>query len=158
MNDIEKQRIVVFGGSSGIGYAAAARLLALGADVTIAGRSAERLGEASRTLGEVGSASVDCADAEAVIAFFRDFGSVAHVVVSLAGSAALGPFASLDGAALRNTFEGKFWPYINVMRAALPMLERDGSLTMVTGTSAISAAPGAASLSAVNGALEGMPC
>ncbi len=156
LKPLQDSQIVVCGGSSGIGLAAARALLALGAHVLIIGRSADRLEAAHAQLGEVTTACLDCADGDAVEVFFAPLDPVDHVVVSLAGSAALGPFAELSDAAFRETFEGKFWPYANVMRAAAPRLAEQGSLTLVTGASAIAAAPGAASLSAVNGALEGM--
>jgi NAD(P)-dependent dehydrogenase (short-subunit alcohol dehydrogenase family) len=153
---LEDAQVVVCGGSSGIGLASAAALRALGARVLIVGRSAERLEQALATLGSVATARLDCADCAAVNRFFAELDNLSHVVISLAANAALGPFASVEDRAFRDTFEGKFWPYINVMRAAVPHLPPHGSLTLVTGASAIAAAPGAATLSAVNGALEGM--
>ena len=78
------------------------------------------------------------------------------MIVSLAGGAALGPFTGVGEAEFRATFDGKFWAYINVMREAAPRLMTNGSMTLVTGASAIAATPGAATLAAVNGALEGM--
>ena len=153
---LDNDRIVVCGGSSGIGLAAAAALRALGARVVIVGRSADRLDAALAQLGSVATARLDCADPAAVDEFFSQLDDLSHVVVSLAASAAMGPFGAITDVAFRETFEGKFWPYVNVMRAAVPRLASHGSLTLVTGASAIAAAPGAASLSAVNGALEGM--
>ena len=59
---LEDQRAVVFGGSSGIGFAAAQALLELGAQVTIVGRNLQRLDEAGSALGAVSVASLDCRD------------------------------------------------------------------------------------------------
>jgi NAD(P)-dependent dehydrogenase (short-subunit alcohol dehydrogenase family) len=132
-------------------------MVQLGANVTIIGRSPERLQAANDQLGGRSIAvSLDCTDSIEVGKFFADHTAIDHVVVSLAGGAALGPFTSIGEAEFRNTFDGKLWPYINVMREAAPVLTAGGSLTLVTGASAIAATPGAASLAAVNGALEGM--
>ena len=49
---LDGQRVVVIGGSSGIGLATAQLARAEGAAVTIAGRSEVRLREAQRALGE----------------------------------------------------------------------------------------------------------
>ena len=115
---LETQRAVVCGGSSGIGLAAARALLGWGAQVTIVGRTAERLEQARDELGDVTAVQLDCAQPQAVADFFAEQPPYHHVVVSLAASAALGPFADLSEQAFRETFEGKFWPYANVMRAA----------------------------------------
>ena len=56
----------------------------------------------------------------------------------------------------RETFDGRFWPYLIAMHHGSKRLSNKGSLTLVTGASSIAATPGASSLSAVNGALEGM--
>ena len=65
-----------------------------------------------------------------------------------------GPFASLDEAALRQAFDGKFFAHVKAIQAALPRLRPDGSVTIVSAASARSAFPGTAALAAVNGALE----
>ena len=51
MAKLKSKRGLVIGGSSGIGMAVAAGALAEGADVTIAGRTADRLDRASGVLG-----------------------------------------------------------------------------------------------------------
>ena len=50
MAKLKSKRVLVIGGSSGIGMAVAAGALAEGADVTIAGRTADRLDRASGVL------------------------------------------------------------------------------------------------------------
>jgi NAD(P)-dependent dehydrogenase (short-subunit alcohol dehydrogenase family) len=66
----------------------------------------------------------------------------------------VGPIAALDEAALRQAFDGKFFAYVNALRAALPRLAENGSVTLVTAASARGAFAGTAGLAAVNGALE----
>lgn len=151
------QTVVVVGGSSGIGKATAARLRDLGAGVTIAGRSKERLAHAHEELGaDVKTISVDCADEPAAAAFFEGLGVLDHLVISMAANATLGPFTEVPVQGFRETFEGKFWPYLIAMHHGAKVLADHGTMTLVTGASAIAAVPTAASLGAVNGALEGM--
>jgi NAD(P)-dependent dehydrogenase (short-subunit alcohol dehydrogenase family) len=151
------QSAIVIGGSSGIGFATARGLLAQGAVVTIAGRSQERLTAAQADLGaEVSTVVLDCGDDAAVAAFFNGLSSVDHLVVTLAGGASLGPFTEVPVQGFRDTFEGKFWPYLSAMHHGAKALSKQGTLTLVTGASAIAAVPTASALGAVNGALEGM--
>ena len=151
------QTAVVVGGSSGIGLASARALLAQGADVTIVGRSKERLTKAADTLGSgVSTAAVDCADESATATFFEGVKSLDHLVISLAGGAALGPFTEVPVQGVRETFDGKFWPYLIAMHHGAKRLSDSGTITLVTGASAIAAVPTTASLGAVNGALEGV--
>ena len=151
------QSAVVVGGSSGIGRACAHALHTRGARVTIVGRSKERLAKAHEILGpEVKIADVDCADEPAAATFFEAQQAIDHLVISIAGGAALGPFVEISVTGVRETFEGKFWPYLIAMHHGAKKLKQGGTLTIVTGASAIAAVPTAASLGAVNGALEGM--
>lgn len=154
---LKGQSAVVVGGSSGIGLATAQALLSDGADVTLVGRSKERLAKAHDVLGpDVQTVDLDCADEPAAAAFFEGLGQLDHLVITLAGGAALGPFTDVSVSGVRETFEGKFWPYLIAMHHGAKKLSEHGTLTIVTGASAIAAVPGAATLGAVNGALEGM--
>ncbi|MET8801106.1 SDR family oxidoreductase [Streptomyces sp. NPDC004546] len=151
------QRVVVMGGSSGIGEAAAAFFATDGAEVVVTGRSQDRLdAAAARIGGKVSTYRLDGADRAAVDAFFAGSGPVDHLVLALSGSKGGGPFAELDLAELAEGFDGKFWPHVQVLQAALPALRRDGSVTLVTAASARAALPGTAGLAAINGALEAM--
>jgi NAD(P)-dependent dehydrogenase (short-subunit alcohol dehydrogenase family) len=137
--------------------ATARELLAQGVSVTIAGRSEDRLTTAKAELGaKVVTAVLDCADDAAVAAFFGGLSSIDHLIITLAGGASLGPFTEVPVQGFRDTFEGKFWPYLSAMHHGAKTLSDHGTLTLVTGASAIAAVPTASALGAVNGALEGM--
>lgn len=151
------QRAVVMGGSSGIGEATAAFLAADGAEVVITGRSQDRLDAAAARMGGKTTAfRLDATDPAAVAAFFAESGPIDHLVLTVSSSKGSGPFGELDLAELAGGFEGKFWPYLRILQAALPKLRRDGSVTLVTAASARAAFPGTSGLAAINGALEAM--
>ncbi|KJS61179.1 SDR family oxidoreductase [Streptomyces rubellomurinus] len=151
------QRVVVMGGSSGIGEAAATAFAADGAEVVVTGRDRDRLDAAvARIGGKTTGQQVDAADPAALAAFFAGAGTVDHLVVSVSGSAGGGPFAQLDLAELARGFDAKFWPQVRVLQAALPHLRKDGSVTLITAGSSRAAFPGTAGLAAINGALDAM--
>jgi NAD(P)-dependent dehydrogenase (short-subunit alcohol dehydrogenase family) len=152
------QRVIIVGGSTGIGEAAAGAFAAAGAQVTITGRAKPRLDGAAQRIGyPVEVAEFDATDNAAVTSFFETAGPFDHLVLAASpGAVGSGPFAGLDEAALRQAFDGKFFAHVKVLQAARPRLRADGSVTIVSAVSARAAYPGAAGLSAVNGALEAM--
>ncbi|MFE2430096.1 SDR family oxidoreductase [Streptomyces sp. NPDC059373] len=151
------ERIVVVGGTSGIGLAVAERQLKEGREVVVTGRDAGRLRAALDKLGEGASgAAVDARDEEAMRALFAGLGRVDHVVLAATGATAAGPFRSIPAEALREAAEGKFVAQTIAAQAALEVLRPDGSLTFVTAGSAGAAIPGTAGLAAVNAAVEAM--
>ncbi|MGF6574799.1 NAD(P)-dependent dehydrogenase, short-chain alcohol dehydrogenase family [Paraburkholderia fungorum] len=155
----QSQKVVVMGGSSGLGLATVARLSAAGADVVAVGRDRDKLDKALAGLegtGNVVGEALDCTDRAALDRFFGRVGRVDHLVLTLSGGEGAGLFRELDLAALRRGFEAKVWPQLEAAQAALPALRRDGSLTFVTAISARIANPGTAGLGAINGALESM--
>lgn len=150
------QRVIIVGGSAGIGEAAARAFAAAGGEVTITGRSKPRLDAAAQRIGyPVEVSELDATDDEAVTEFFGSDRAFDHLVLAASpGAVGNGPFADLDPGALRQAFDGKFFAYVRVLRAARPDLRPGGSVTIVSAVSARAAYPGAAGLAAVNGALE----
>jgi NAD(P)-dependent dehydrogenase (short-subunit alcohol dehydrogenase family) len=155
--ELTGQRVVVMGGSSGIGEAAAARFAADGAEVVVTGRDRARLDAAVERIGGKTTAyQLDGANPGQVGDFFASAGTIDHLVLALSGSFGAGALAELDLKELEAGFDGKFWPYVRILQAALPTLRKDGSVTLVTAASARAAFPGTAGLAAINGALEAM--
>ncbi|NQV54921.1 MAG: SDR family oxidoreductase [Rhodospirillales bacterium] len=153
MYSFDGEKILVVGGSSGIGLGTAKAAFEAGADVTIAGRSAERLDEASVKIGGVGQAVLDATDDKAVETFFKKSGPWHHIVTTI-GKGGRGLIQDLDMKTAYSAMDAKFWPYFRIARAA--EIVSGGSLTFVTGGLGQKPAPGASVLSAVNAAVEGL--
>ncbi|WP_245752483.1 SDR family oxidoreductase [Chitinophaga arvensicola] len=151
---LESKKVIIAGGSSGIGLATAVILAKEQANVTITGRSAARLADAVKNRPGIHTASLDSNNRKDLDAFFGAQGNIDHLVIALSGAKGAGKFAELSLKDLREGFEGKFWPQLNTLQAALPYINKGGSITLVTAISAISKAPGTSGLAAINGALE----
>lgn len=152
-----QQRILIIGGSSGMGLAAARRLAQLGADVLVAGRSQGRLDAALATIeGRTAGYVADFTDPASLSALFARIGRIDHLVLAASANAAWGPFASISADALRGALEGKLIAYWQALQAALPHLRRDGSVVMLSGAASRTAMPGTAGLAAVNGGITQM--
>ncbi|QFY12740.1 SDR family oxidoreductase [Nonomuraea phyllanthi] len=148
-------RVVIVGGTSGIGLATASRLVAGGAEVFVTGRSEERLRAAVKQLGDrAGGEVADARDTGAMRAVFEGLGGVDHVIIAVTGRGGAGPLSSLTGETLAGAVAGKLVPHLMTAQAALGVLSREGSITFVTAASAGAAFPGVSVLAAVNGAIE----
>lgn len=142
-------RVVVMGGTSGIGLAVAERLAAGGAEVIVTGRDAERLAAVKERV--TAAEQVDGTVEEEVAAFFERTGPFDHLVLAFSpGAIGLGPIRELPFANVRETVDGKLLAYLFAIRCAAVT----GSITMVSASSARAAYPGTVALAAVNGAIE----
>ena len=154
MTSLHGQHVLVVGGSSGIGLATARAAVEAGAHVTIAGRSEAKLELAVQALGHgaVGK-PVDAMDDASVEAFFAD-GKVWNHVVATTGAGGRGEISRIAMADAFAAMNGKFWTYFRIARAA--KIASGGSLTLVSGALGSKPAPGAALVSAINAAIEGL--
>ena len=154
MASLKDKRVLVVGGSSGIGQAVAAQALAAGAAVTIASRSQAKLQKAADALGGgVRIAVLDNTDEAQVTAFFGGEAPFDHIVIS-AAETAFGPVRGLSPADARAAMESKFWGAYNIARSA--RIGERGSLTLVSGYLSERPNAGAVLQGAINAALEAL--
>src|SRR5258708_22041436 len=144
------KKVVVVGGSSGIGLATAELATREGAEVIIASRNADRLNAVAGTLGAK-AIPADVTSDKSVEDLFSSCGTVDHVVVT-AAQLRTGPFKTVAMADVRATMEGKFWGAWRVAQQA--QIGSGGSLTLVSGFLSVRPRPNSAIVSAANGALE----
>ena len=154
MENLKDQKIVIAGGTSGIGLATAKLLSEKNATVIVTSRSAEKVAQAKETVPGITAFAIDSADPSALNTFFSSNGAFDHLIITLSSSNGAGPFATLSLQELREAFDGKFWPHLNTIQAALPFLKKSGSITVITAASATCQMPGTAGLAALNGGLE----
>jgi len=124
-------RVLVLGGSSGIGLAAARGAAAAGAQVTIASRSGEKVNAAIATIsGGAQGAPLDTTNDAALEAFFAKHPEWDHIIVSVAA----GRSSGLHDLTLQDAYgnmNAKFWTAYKTARLA--RISPEGSLTLVSG-------------------------
>ena len=150
------EHVVIFGGSSGIGLAAAERLQAAGHRLTIVGREPQKLAAAKQRLGEVAVVALDAADRGRVGAFFSAAGAIDHLVLAFGSRSGVGPFSSVSLEDVRKGFDEKVFPQFACAQAALPTLRKDGSVTFLSAVSAQGSMPGTAGIGAANAAIAAL--
>lgn len=151
---LKDQDVLVIGGSSGMGLAVARSALDLGARVTIAGRSQEKLERAVNQLGgQARGIPVDTTDEGSVKSLFKQVGELDHLLIP--GSALkLGPWREVSEADILFSLRGKVVGPFFCARTA--QLRPSGSVTFWSGI--ISRKPGKndAWLAAINAGVEAM--
>jgi len=157
MFDFDGARVLVAGGSSGVGLATARLLIRCGARVVVGGRDRAKLDQVRRELGDNAQAiAFDATQAQDRSRALAEIGAFDHLVLALSGGKGAGPFSELSQADLRSGFEAKFWTHAALAQESLSQLNASGSITFVSSISARAANPGTAGLSAINAAIEGL--
>ncbi len=157
MFDLHGTRVLIAGGSSGVGLATARLLIECGAAVVINGRDRARLESAQKQLGAQASiCAFDAANSEDRARALAEIGKIDHLVMALSGGRGAGSFTQITPADVRSGFDAKFWLHFSLAQEVLPYLDPSGSITFVSAISARAANPGTAGLSAINSAIEGL--
>lgn len=154
MNDLAMKKVLVIGGSSGIGFATAKAFSGLGADVLIASRNEDKLTQAATQIGgSVRTAVLDTTDEVAVETFFGTSGQFDHIVVSAAQTPG-GPVRQLSLQDAYSAMSSKFWGAYRVARVA--DIAAGGSLTLVSGFLSVRPSQSSVLQGAINAALEAL--
>jgi NAD(P)-dependent dehydrogenase (short-subunit alcohol dehydrogenase family) len=149
------QRVLIIGGSSGIGLALAKRILEQGGEVVIAGRSDEKLQAAKAQLGaKADTSAFDAGNEAAVKSAIAKIGRVDHVVTT-AATLTYAPLAEIGIDAVQAMLDSKFWGPFFAARHAAAKLPKTGSMLFFSGLAAYRPGPGTAVVAALNAALEG---
>lgn len=119
--DLQNRRVLVTGGSQGIGLAVARGFLAEGAKVAIVARDEKRLARAAAELSQIPGAevrarSLDLAQSGAAQALADEFFDT-DILVNNAGAIPTGDIFAVDEARWRAAWDLKVYGYVNLMRA-----------------------------------------
>ncbi|WP_175890479.1 SDR family oxidoreductase [Burkholderia cepacia] len=151
---LDDQKVLVVGGSSGIGEATARAFAEAGATVTIASRDAAKLAASKDRIGYgVSTGVMDITDDASVRAFLDSAGEFDHVVVS-AAQTATGPVRGLELDDAYAAMDSKFWGAYRIARAV--RIRQGGSLTFVSGFLSVRPSKNSVLQGAINAALESL--
>jgi len=153
-NTLKGKRVLIVGGTSGIGLAAAIEAKGAGACVTVLGSDHERSRTVAAEHGFEGWRAADVTSPEAIQMALSDIGHVDHLVL-LAGTFVAGKVLEADMTYLRRAFEERIWAAIHILRTLGNNLSADASITFISGALADRPnAYGTAVLAAASAAME----
>ncbi|MFD8705404.1 SDR family oxidoreductase [Kitasatospora sp. NPDC059648] len=151
------KKIVIIGGTSGIGFEVARQAAAGGANVVVASSSQGRVDAATKRLGAPAEGRrLDVADGDAIAAFFEQVGQFDHLVYTAGESLVIKPLADTTPQEARAAFERRFWGAFLSAKYAAPRLREGGSITFSSGVLAIRPVPGTALTAGVTGGIEAL--
>src|SRR6516162_247063 len=151
------KRIVVLGGSSGIGLATARAAVQEGTNVVIASSRKERIDEALAMLptGTKGHV-LDLVDSDATQALFARLGSFDHLVFTAGETLQLGSLATTDVDAARRFFGLRYWGAYCAAKYGCSNIRKGGSIVFTSGIAGQRPKAGWAVAASICAAMEGL--
>ncbi|PXW16381.1 SDR family oxidoreductase [Paraburkholderia caballeronis] len=154
---LRQSRVVVAGGTSGIGFAVADAAARAGAEVVIASSNPERVAAALARLPEgTRGESIDFTDDAQVSAFFARVGAFDHFVYTAGESLLLQTLADLSIADAQRAFDVRYWGALRAVKHAAPLLRAGGSITLTSGVASSRPLPAWTVPSSILGAIESL--
>jgi NAD(P)-dependent dehydrogenase (short-subunit alcohol dehydrogenase family) len=153
---LNRSRIVILGGSAGIGLSVAQRAAAEGAQVVIVSSSEARVKEALASVPDSVGHALDLRSEQAVRSLFDRLGPFDHLVYTAGEELLFAPLAELDLGKARQFFELRYWGALAAVKAACPQIRQGGSVVLTGGLAGHRPHPGFAIGSSICGAMEAL--
>jgi NAD(P)-dependent dehydrogenase (short-subunit alcohol dehydrogenase family) len=154
---LRNKRIIILGGSSGIGLAVAQQAAAQGAQVVIASSSTERVQEAALAVGGIAEGrTVDLFDERAIQDFFAKLDEFDHLIFTAGDTLQLGEIAATNLEQARRAFDLRYWAALAAVKYGSPHMRPGGSIVLTTGVAGRRPHKGWALGASVTSAVEGL--
>jgi len=150
------QKVVVIGGSAGIGLETARHARAEGAEIILTARDPERLEHAAQELDAISTSAFDAGDPDSLARFFDDLPApIDHLMLS-GGGPYYAPLAELDLEQVRQDIDRHLLLPVQVARHAVGKVRPGGSLLFISGTGGRRRGVGLTFIGAVTAALPAL--
>ena len=154
---LQQKKVVVLGGTSGIGLAVAEAAVKAGAEVIVASSNAQRATDALNLLrGTAKGYPVDLTNEAEVAKMFIEIGPFDHLVYTAGESLVLSPISEMSLATLKKFFELRYFGAVTAVKEAVKYLTQAGSIVFTTGIVAARPQPGWSAGASICSAMEGL--
>jgi NAD(P)-dependent dehydrogenase (short-subunit alcohol dehydrogenase family) len=151
---LEQKHVVVFGGSSGIGFETARHAFNEGARITLVSRSEEKLEAAAGLIGSAVRTVVANVAVEAdVVAAFDAIGDIDHLVFTSGDTVHQQLADSFSSADIEGNFSVRLYGAMLVAKHARARITSGGSISLTSSTLPMNPAPGYSLGAAVSSAI-----
>jgi NAD(P)-dependent dehydrogenase (short-subunit alcohol dehydrogenase family) len=151
------KRIVVLGGTQGIGLAVAKRAGAQGGAIVVASSRQSSVDAALKELPKGSSGhAVDLRSERAVSELFSRIGAFDHLVYTAGEPLLLSKLSDLDFGQAQEFWKLRYWGALAAVKAAAPHLRRDGSIVLTSGAAGVRPHPGFVIGASICGAMDSL--
>jgi NAD(P)-dependent dehydrogenase (short-subunit alcohol dehydrogenase family) len=154
---LDGKRIVIIGGTSGIGLAVAQGAIAEGAELVVGSSQTANVEAATRQLGNRASGhAINVRDEDSVAAFFGHAGAFDHLVFTAGDWGGRGPrvMTETDLAKAADLYAVRYWGALATIKHGLPQMREGGSVTLTNGMIAHRPRKGTALSTGMAGGIE----
>jgi NAD(P)-dependent dehydrogenase (short-subunit alcohol dehydrogenase family) len=154
---LDGRRVVVLGGTSGIGFATAQAAQRKGAVVAVASSRQERVDRALASLDRGAEGHVvDLSDEAQVRRFFEHFGAFDHLVYTAGETLRLETLDAVQLDHARDFVNIRFWGAFMAVKYGSPHIRAGGSITLTNGVAGLRPRKGRTLVASICGAMEAL--
>jgi NAD(P)-dependent dehydrogenase (short-subunit alcohol dehydrogenase family) len=153
---LQGKRVIILGGSSGLGLATAKAAAAEGANVVIVSGNQQRIDSALKELPEGATGfAIDLSKEENIKAFFETAGNFDHLVYTAAENLTLNNINTTDLEKARNFLNLRYWGAFAALKYGAAYVNKGGSISLTGGIAGARPGAGWALAASICGAMEG---
>jgi NAD(P)-dependent dehydrogenase (short-subunit alcohol dehydrogenase family) len=154
---LDGQKVVIIGGTSGIGFATAKAAVRAGAQVVIASSRPDRVDSALERLpGTALGRVMDVTSEEQVRGFFDWAREFDHLIYTAGDRPSVTELAAMDIAYARQAFDIRYWGAITAVKHGHRFIRPGGSIGLSSGTASARPQNGWTLVASISGAIEAL--
>jgi NAD(P)-dependent dehydrogenase (short-subunit alcohol dehydrogenase family) len=157
-NSLQNKKILIVGGSSGIGLAVTKQACKAGGRLIIASRNAaEKYNDLAAAVGhDIETYSLDVTSEDATKTALKKIGDIDHLVITTRPEISPAPFAETDLKQAKEAFGTKFWGQYQLIQKAQNQINQNGSIVMTTGIAGEKIFKNSSIMAIINSATEAL--